>query len=108
MCAFSVRVMKLVDSLPSRRSAVELGKQLLRSGTSVSAKYRAARRGRSRAEFIAKLGIVKEEADETIHWIEMLVQGGHISPGSVQKLLQEADELLRIVVVSIKTARRNK
>ena len=71
---FGLRVIQLVESLPKTKTATTIGNQLLRCGTSVGANYRAACRGRSRAEFIAKLGIVEEEADESAYWLEMLVE----------------------------------
>ena len=71
---FAVRVIRLVESLPKTETARTLGKQLLRSATSVGANYRAASRARSRADFIAKMGIVEEECDETIYWIDLLVE----------------------------------
>jgi four helix bundle protein len=78
---------------------------MLRSGTSVGANYRAACRARSRRDFIAKLGIVEEEADETIYWIELLIESELIKRARVADLLQESDEILSIVISSIKTAR---
>lgn len=84
-----------------------LARQLLRSATSVGANYRAACRGRSAAEFQAKLGIVEEEADESAFWIEMLIGAGFVKMGRVKALLAEANELTAIAVSSIKTSRRN-
>jgi len=83
-----------------------IGGQLLRCGTSVGANYRAARRGRSRAEFIAKLGTVEEEADESAYWIEVLVEVKIVKIGSVRQLHTEADELTAIMAQSRQTARR--
>ena len=105
--SFGLRVIKLVDALPVKRSAEVLGKQLLRSATSVGANYRAALRGRSRAEFIAKLGIVEEEADESQHWIDMLIDAGHVPKLRAGDLMKEADELTAIIVATIRTAKRN-
>jgi four helix bundle protein len=102
---FALRIMRLVDRLPSRRSADVLGKQLLRCATSVGANYRAACRGRSADEFRAKLGIVEEEADESLYWIELLVEGGLVKEELVKDLHQEAGEILAMVVASIKTSR---
>lgn len=102
---FALRVIKMVDSLPKWRSAEVLGRQLLRSGTSVAANYRAACRSRSSAEFIAKLGIVEEEADESGLWIELIAESGLQKPARLSELLQEANELTAITVASIKTAR---
>ncbi len=98
----------MVDSLPHTRSSDVLGKQLLRSATSVAANYRAACRARSTAEFIAKLGIVEEEADESQDWIEMIADAGLVKRALVEDLVQEASELTAMTVSSIKTARRNK
>jgi four helix bundle protein len=75
---FGIRTVKVVEKLPARRTALTIGRQLLRSGTSVGANYRAACRARSDAEFRAKLGICEEEADETIYWLEMIVELGYI------------------------------
>jgi four helix bundle protein len=105
---FALRVIALVDALPQTRSADVLGRQLLRSATSVAANYRAACRGRSTAEFIAKLGIVEEEADESQFWIEMIADVGLLKRECVEPLIQEASELTAMTVSSIKTARRNK
>jgi four helix bundle protein len=105
--AFALRVIKLVDSLPKKRSADILGTQLLRSSTSVAANYRAACRARSQAEFIAKMGVVEEESDESTGWIELIADAGLISRSKVESLLQESNELTAITVASIKTARQN-
>ena len=75
----ALRVIRLVDSLPSRRSAEVIGKQLLRSGTSIGANYRAACRGKSTADVINKLAIVEEEADESLYWIELSIDGGLVT-----------------------------
>ena len=104
---FGLRVIRLVETLPKNRTADVLGRQLLRSATSVGANYRAACRGRSTAEFQAKLGIVEEEADESAYWIEMLTDAGFVKPSLVEPLLREANEITAIIVSSIKTARRN-
>ena len=105
---FALRVIALVEALPQTRSTDVLGKQLLRSATSVAANYRAACRARSTAEFIAKLGIVEEEADESQGWIEMIADSGLVKRDLVEDLIQEANELTAMTVSSIKTARRNK
>ncbi|MBT5904042.1 MAG: four helix bundle protein [Opitutaceae bacterium] len=104
---FALRIMKLVDALPKKTSAEVIGRQLLRSATSVAANYRAACRGRSKAEFAAKLGIVEEEADESCFWLEMLGDSELLPAPKLQPLRKEADELTAIVVASIKTARIN-
>ena len=103
----ALRVMKLVDALPPSRSAGVVGNQLLRSATSVGANYRSARRGRSAAEFRAKLGIVEEEADETIYWLELAVEGGLVKLELLQPLLLEANEILAMVIASIRTSRNH-
>ena len=105
--AFALRVIKLVDKLPESRAADVLGKQLLRSGTSVAMNYRAACRARSGAEFRAKLGVVEEEADESSGWIELLVEAGLVKPKLVQDLLKESNEITAMVVASIRTSRKN-
>ena len=104
---FGLRVVRLVDSLPKRKSATVIGGQLLRSATSVGANYRAACKGRSRADFIAKLGIALEEADESLYWIEML-QGAQLIPEpKIASLIDEAKQLVAILTASQKTARGN-
>ena len=104
---FGLRVIRLVETLPKTRTADVLGRQLLRSGTSVGANYRAACRGRSAAEFQAKLGIVEEEADESAYWIEMLTDAGLVKTSLIEPLLREANELTAIIVSSIRTSRLN-
>ncbi|MBA4189719.1 MAG: four helix bundle protein [Planctomycetaceae bacterium] len=105
--AFALRAMRLVDSLPSGRSCEVIGKQLLRSATSVGANYRSACRGRSPAEFIAKMGIVEEEADESGYWMELLVEGELVKRELLADLQAEAGEIVAMVVASIRTARAN-
>jgi len=82
-----------------------IGKQLLRSGTSVGANYRAAGRARSKAEFISKMGIVVEEADETVFWVECLIESGIVKPELLTDILAEANELVAIFAASQRTAR---
>ena len=103
---FGLRVIRLVESLPETKTAATIGHQLLRSETSVGANYRAACRGRSKAEFIAKLGIVEEEADESAYWIEMLIEAKILRPDSVLQLLAEAEELTAIMAKSRITAKQ--
>ncbi|TWT38246.1 hypothetical protein KOR34_32150 [Posidoniimonas corsicana] len=103
--AFGLRVVKLVQSLGDDRIGRVLGNQLLRSGTSVGANYRAACRARSAAEFRAKLGICEEECDESMYWIELLVDSELIRAELVEPLLAEANELLSMIVASINTSR---
>lgn len=102
---FALRVIRLFRALPRNEEARVLGKQLLRSGTSVGANYRAACRARSKAEFIAKLGIVLEEADETVFWLELLFEAGVIRQEKLGSLIKEADELTSIFVASLRTAK---
>jgi len=104
---FALRVIKLVQALPKNMTAEVLGKQLLRSATSVAANYRAACRARSQAEFVAKLSIVLEEADESLFWLELIGEAGLLETNRLAELLKEADELTAIFVVSRATARKN-
>jgi four helix bundle protein len=104
---FALRIMNLVDGLPKTTSAITIGRQIIRSGSSVGANYRAACRGRSKAEFISKLGIVVEEADETCFWLELIIEGKLLPEARVRPLLKEADELTAIFVSSIKTSQTN-
>lgn len=103
---FALRTIELVQSLPKDRVAVTVGHQLLRSGTSVGANYRAACRARSDPEFRAKLGIVEEEADESGYWMELLMDSGYVPANRLEGLLQEANELVAITVASIKTSKQ--
>src|SRR5580692_5820482 len=102
---FALRIIRLVESLGNIKTASVIGRQLLRSGTSVGANYRAACRARSRAEFVAKLGIVLEEADETVFWLELLQESEIVSARKLGPLVQEAAELTSIFVASICTAK---
>ncbi len=104
--AFALEVVALVEELPPGRSADSIGNQLLRSGTSVGANYRAACHARSRREFIAKLGIVEEEADESQFWMDLIIARGWADADRVTKLRDEARQLVAIIVTSIRTARR--
>jgi four helix bundle protein len=105
---FGLSVIQLVKTLPRKRTGEVLGRQLLRAGTSVGANYRAARRGRSASDVIAKLGIVEEEADESIYWMELLVVGRIIPPERASPLMKEANEIVAMIVASIKTLRSRK
>jgi four helix bundle protein len=87
--------------------AQTIGKQLIRAATSVGANYRAAVRGRSRGDFLSRIGIVEEECDESLHWIDVLVELGFVPRKRVEPLRKEADEIIAITVSSIKTARKN-
>jgi four helix bundle protein len=97
---FALRVLKLVAALPNTVAGRAIGGQLVRSGTSVGSNYRAACRGRSRAEFVAKLGVVEEEADESAYWMEMIIEGELLKQKQVEPLLNEANELARIMAKS--------
>ena len=102
---FAVTVILLCRELPPTIDGRELGRQLLRAGTSVAANYRAACRARSRAEFIAKLGTVLEESDESLFWLELLVDSKIKPQSRVDKMMREADQLTAIFAASIKTAK---
>ena len=105
---FALRIVKLVQSLPEERIATTLGQQLLRSGTSVGANYRAACRARSPAEFRSKLGIVEEESDESVFWLELIVEAGIMSVQRLENLIQEANEIVAMIVASINTSKKNR
>lgn len=102
---FALAVIRLFRSLPAGGEARVLGHQLLRSATSVAANYRAMRRARSRAEFVAKLGVVVEEADESLFWIELLADAEVVPASRVALIQDEANQLLRILASSYRTAR---
>ncbi len=104
---FALKIMSLIDTLPNTTAASAIGKQVVRSATSIGANYRAACRGRSKAEFISKLGIVVEEADETCFWLELIMEGNLLPETRIQPLLSEASELTAIFVNSIKTSQNN-
>src|SRR5579863_10115203 len=95
---FAIRIVRLCRTLPSTEEGRILGRQLLRAGTSVGANYRSACRARSKAEFVAKLGIVLEESDEAVFWLELLVEAGVGRRENVEPLVREADELTSIFV----------
>ncbi|HEY4721612.1 MAG TPA: four helix bundle protein [Anaerolineae bacterium] len=105
---FGLRVIRLVESLPKSRTADVIGKQLLRSATSVGANYRAACRGKSTADVIAKLSIVEEEADESLYWMEMLIDAELVTVARLADLMKEGNELVAMTVASIKTLRQKK
>ena len=105
---FALMVVKLCQSLRRTHEARVISDQLLRAGTGVAANYRAACRGRSRAEFIAKLGVVVEEADETVFWCEILEESGLVEHRDIEALLNEGRQLLAIFAASRKTARSRK
>lgn len=104
---FALEVIRFVGTLPYNIVNRNLEDQLLRSSTSVSANYRAACRGRSKAEFISKLGTCEEEADEALHWLELFIESGIANNETTQQLKKEANELTAIFAASIKTSRSN-
>jgi four helix bundle protein len=104
---FALRILKLVAALPNTVAGRAIGGQLVRAGTSVPANYRAACRGRSKAEFIAKLGTVEEEADESAFWMELIVEGELLKQQAVESLLAEANELTKIMASSRISASRS-
>src|SRR3954470_21122453 len=103
---FALRVMRLVDALPNTAKGRAIASQLVRSGTSVAANYRAACRGRSKAEFIAKVGIAEEEADETALWLELIIDDKLLPEKKVAPLLKEANEVTAIMAASYISASR--
>src|SRR5262249_11547326 len=104
--SFALRVIKMSDALPKTRAANVITNQILRSSTSMAANYRAVRRARSRAEFVSKLGVVVEEADETVFWLEMLADSGIVPASKIGKMLDEANQLMLIFSASRRTAKR--
>ena len=103
---FAKNIIQLCRNLPNNREGRLIGDQMFRSGTSVAANYRAACRGRSKAEFVSKLAIVEEEADETMFWLEVIKEMSIYKEPVVEDLIKESDELVAIVVSSIKTVRK--
>jgi len=104
---FALRIIRLVEALPKTVTGKALASQLIRAGTSVGANYRAACRARSKAEFISKLGIVVEEADETAFWLELIIESRIFPKEKINSLLQESNELVAIFVASRKSASRS-
>jgi four helix bundle protein len=104
---YALRIIRLVDALPNGQSASTIGRQLLRAGTSVGANYRAACRGQSTAETLAKLSIVEEEADESLYWLELLAEADLVSPDRLHPLMTEGNQIVAMTVASIKTLREN-
>ena len=102
---FALRIIRLVSALPKNVVADVIGRQIVRSGTSVAANYRAACRAKSRADFVAKIGTVEEESDETAFWLDLLAESELVPRPKLDALLKEADEITAIVVASIRTAR---
>ena len=106
--AFAVRVVRFFETLPREEAARVIGRQLLRSGTAPGAHCREAFRGRSDAELISKLELALQELDETIYWFELLVEAEIVPPARLQPLFDEADELMRILVASVRTVKRRR
>ena len=104
---FALRVMRLVDALPNTPKGRAIASQLVRSGTSVAANYRSACRGRSHAEFISKIGVAEEEADETVLWLELIVEDELLPGKKIAPLLKEANELTAIMAASYISASRS-
>jgi four helix bundle protein len=105
---FALRIIRLVESLPKGKTVEVIGRQLMRSGTSVGANYRSACRARSSADFISKMTIVEEEADESIYWMELLNESGILESQMLKDIVKEANEILAIMVCSINTARKGR
>ena len=105
---FALRIIKVINALPKTVTGRAIGNQLIRCGTSIGANYRAACRGRSKAEFNSKLHIVLEEADESIFWLELIIEAGLLPKNRIQSILTEANELTAIFAKSYYTAKNNK
>jgi four helix bundle protein len=105
---FAVDILNFVDQLPNRRSANIIGNQLGRCASSIAANYRAACRGRSHAEFVAKIDVVEEEADETTFWLDIISDRNNGLKETVSPLLNEARKLTAIFTAACKTAKQNK
>lgn len=103
--AYAIRVITLVESLPKSGAAFVIGRQLIRAGTSVGANYRAACRAKSRPDFIAKMTIVEEECDESLYWMELLVETNLVKASLIEGLVKEGHELLAMTVASARSAR---
>ena len=101
----ALRIIRLVEVLPKTSTAQVIGKQVLRSGTSVGANYRAACRAKSTPDILHKLAIVEEEADETLYWLELLVEAELVPEAKLKSLMNEVDEIIAMIVSSIKTIR---
>jgi four helix bundle protein len=106
--AFAIRVIKAFARFPKNEGALIIGRQFLRSGTSLAANYRASCRARSAADFISKISVVAEEADETLFWFELLTQAELVEVKLIEPLQKECEELLKIFSASLATAKRNR
>src|SRR4051812_18019334 len=102
---FALRIIRMFQSLPKTTEAQVIGKQLIRSATSVGANYRACGRAKSKADFVNKITIVLEEADETVFWLELLAESDILSPGQLRELIKESNELMAIFAASRNTLR---
>ncbi len=105
---FALRIIRMYSSLPKSSVAQVLGKQILRSGTSIGANYREANRARSKAEFIAKMGDSLKELDETCYWLELLSESGTVTPAKLHDLADESRQLMAIFISIIKSAKSTK
>ena len=105
---FALDVIRVVETFPKTKSADTIGRQLIKAATSIGANYRSACRARSRADFISKIGIVEEEADESLYWLELATESNLINRANIANLIKEADELISIFTASRKTAVRRK
>lgn len=103
---FALRAINLTEALPRTRAGDVIGHQLLRSGTSVGGNYRSACRARSKSDFISKIGISIEEADESLHWMELIVEAKLLNETRLHEIMKEADDLIAILTASSKTAQR--
>jgi len=106
--AFALAIVRLVEEFPNKRVGWVIGDQLMRSGTSVGANYRAACRARSRRDFVAKMGIVEEEADESDYWLELATDSGIVQPDRVHQLRDDAQHIVAMTVLSIRRARESR
>jgi len=104
---FALSIIKLVENLPQSRAGNTIGNQIIRSGTSVAANYRTACKARSSADFISKITVIEEECDETLFWLELMLESGLVKKEKLEPLIKEADELTAIFTASGKTARQN-
>ena len=104
---FALSIIKLVENLPQSRAGNTIGNQIIRSGTSVAANYRTACKARSSADFISKITVIEEECDETLFWLELMLESGLVKKERLEPLIKEADELTAIFTASGKTARQN-
>jgi four helix bundle protein len=104
----ALRVIRLVETLPNSHSAQVIGKQVLRSATSIGANYRAACRAKSTADLLHKLAIVEEEADESIYWLELLIESEIVAAGKLSPLINEINQIVAMTVSSIKTLRTSR